>query len=107
MSEIYSYLLTYLLKIFRGDIFYPRFGGKQESSACFTLTTFKILTGWATTPNVCVIYPNSMISLPVQLYALCTVLSGVILSFRTKCLIMPHVTKKIFRFRFDANRWGF
>ena len=42
-----------------------------------------------TTPNVCVIYPNSMIYLPVQFYALCPVLSGVMLSFSIKCLIMP------------------
>ena len=30
------------------------------------LTTFKILTGWAATPNACVIYPNSMIYHPVN-----------------------------------------
>ena len=33
-----------------------------------------------------------MIYLPVQIYALCPVLSGVILNFSTKCLIMPHAT---------------
>ena len=33
-----------------------------------------------------------MIYLPVQFYALCPVLSGVILSFNTKCLIMPRAT---------------
>ena len=33
-----------------------------------------------------------MIYLPVQSHALCPVLSGVILSFNTKCLIMPHAT---------------
>ena len=53
---------------------------------------FTIWTKWATTPTVCVIYPNSMIYLPVQFYALYPVLSGVIMIFNTKCLIMPHTT---------------
>ena len=33
-----------------------------------------------------------MIYLPVQFYALCPVLSGAMLSFSSKCLIMPHTT---------------
>ena len=33
-----------------------------------------------------------MIYLPVQFYALCPVLSGGILNFSTKCLIVPHAT---------------
>ena len=36
-----------------------------------------------------------MIYLPVQFYALYPVLSGIILSFRAKCLIMPHATQAI------------
>ena len=46
----------------------------------------------ATTPNVYVIHPNSMIYLPVQFYALRPVLSGAIMSFNTKYLIMPRAT---------------
>ena len=37
-------------------------------------------------------YHNNMIYLSVQFYALCPVLSGVILNFSIKCLIMPHTT---------------
>ena len=44
---------------------------------------------------MCVIYPNSMVYLSVQFYTLCSVFSGVILSFNTKCLIMSHTTLNV------------
>ena len=65
---------------------------KWDGLPCLILNIFIIWNKWATTPNVCVIFPNSMIYLPVQFNALCRVLSGVILIFNTKCLIMPHTT---------------
>ena len=71
--------------------------GKWDCPPCLILNIFTIRTKWATTPNVCVIYPNSMIYLPVQFYALCPVLSGVILIFNTKCLIMPNTTLQCLR----------
>ena len=43
---------------------------------------------------MCVIYPNTMIYLPVQFYILCPVLSGNRLSFSTKCPILPRITLK-------------
>lgn len=44
------------------------------------------------TSTIAVIYPKSMIYLPVQIYALCQDFSGDILSFNVKCLIMPRAT---------------
>ena len=75
-----------------GDILCCFVRGKWDCPPCLILNIFTIRTKWATTPNVCVIYPNSMIYLPVQFYALCPVLSGVTLIFNTKCLIMPNTT---------------
>ena len=56
---------------------------------------------------MCVIYPNSMIYLPVQFYSLSPVLWGVILSFNIKCLIMPHSTLSFFfeNVTFILNGW--
>ena len=54
---------------------------------------FTIWIKWAATRKVCLIYPNSIIFLPVQFYALCPVLSGVIWRFNTKSFIMPHATQ--------------
>ena len=71
--------------------------GKWDGAPCLILNIFTISTKWATTPTVCVIYPNSMIYLPVQFYALYPVLSGIILIFNTKCLIMPHTTLQCLR----------
>ena len=79
-------------KNFLGASFYLGLWGKWDSASCLKETIFRIQTEWDTTPNVCVIYPNSMIYLPVQFYALCPVFLGVILSFSIKCLIIPRTT---------------
>ena len=71
--------------------------GKWDVAPCLILNIFTIWTKWATTPNVCVIYPNSMIYLSVQFYALCPVLSGIILIFNTNFPIMPHITLQCLR----------
>ena len=71
--------------------------GRWDGPPYLILNIFTMWTKWATTPNVRVIYPNSMIYLPVQFYALCPVLSGVILIFNTKCLIMPNTTLQCLR----------
>ena len=72
-----------------------RIVGQMRQSPCLKLTIFTISTEWDKTPNVSVIHPNSMTYLPVQFYALCPFLSGIILSFTTNCLIMPHSTLKL------------
>ena len=66
--------------------------GKWDSPPSLILNIFTIWTKWVTTPNVCAIYPNSMIYPPLPFYALCPFLSGVILSFNTKCLVMARTT---------------
>ena len=53
-------------KIFWGVWFYPGLWSKRDSHPCLLLTNFTIWTGRATILNVCVVYPNSMIYVPVQ-----------------------------------------
>ena len=79
-------------KSFLGVSFYPGLWCKWGIPPSLILNIFTIWTEWAATPKVCIIYPDSMIYLPVQFHALCSVLSRVLLSFNTKCLIMPHAT---------------
>ena len=79
-----------LEKDFLGVSFYTGLLGEWDSPHSLILNIFTIWTEWATTPNVCVIYPDNLIYLPVQFDALCPVLSRVLLNFNTKCLIMPH-----------------
>ena len=83
-------------KNFLGVLFYPILWAKWDSPPRFILNIFTIWSKWVTTPKVCVIYPNSMIYLPVQFYSLSPVLWGVILSFNIKCLIMPYTTLSFF-----------
>ena len=45
---------------------YSELWGKWDSLPCLIVTVFTIWTKWATTLNVCVIYPNCMIYVPVQ-----------------------------------------
>ena len=79
-------------KKFFGCLILPWIVGQMRHSLCLKLTIFTIKTEWDAAPNLCVTYFNSMIYLPAQFYALCPVLSRVILSFSTKCPIMPHAT---------------
>ena len=70
-------------------------GSNETVLPYLKLTIFTLQIEWDASPNVCVIYPNSMIYFPVQCDALYSVLSGVVFSFRlsvSKCLIMPHAT---------------
>ena len=91
-NMLFSYSLNILLKLYAnekkvfGCLILPRIVGT------LILIIFTLWIELAKTPNICVLYPNSMIYLPLQIYALCPVLSGVIVSFRTKCLIMPNAT---------------
>ena len=71
--------------------------GQMRRSPCLILNIFIIWTNWVATPNVCVLYSNSMIYLPAQFYALCLVFSGVKLIFNTKCIIMPNTTLQCLR----------
>ena len=73
-------------KSFLGVSFYPGLWGKWDSPPVPQITIFTLQIEWDTSPNVCVIYPNSMIYFPVQCDALYSVLSGVVFSFSTKCL---------------------
>ena len=84
-------------KKFFGCLILPRIVGQMRQSPCFILNIFTIWTKWVTTPDMCVIYTNSMIYPPVQFYALCQVLSGVILSFNTKFLTMPRTLSEQFK----------
>ena len=97
-NVLFSYSLSILQKFkqlkksFLEVSFYPVLWDKWDSVPCLILNIFTIWTKWVTTPSVCFIYSNNMIYHPVQFYALCPVLSGVTLSFNTKCLIMPRTT---------------
>ena len=79
-------------KIFLAVSFLLVLWGKWDSAPCLKQTIFTIKTEWDSTPDICGIYPNSMIYLPVKFYAFCPVLSGVTQNFSTKCLIMPRTT---------------
>ena len=72
-------------KSFLGVSFYLDCGANETVPPYLKLTIFTLQIEWDTSPNVCVIYPNSMIYFPVQCDALYSVLSGVVFSFSTKC----------------------
>ena len=86
------------------SLFTPDYG-QMRQSPCFILNIFTIWTEWVTSPNACVIYPNSMIYLPVHFHALCPVLSRFILSSNTKCLIIIDWLMNNCEFFFQLMVW--